>query len=535
MKQMTAATETTETVISGLVVPFNETAARTSFGSPVKFLPGSGGWHPDLSRIKLMREHDTTHPVGTCLALWETPEGIMGEFSIPHTASTAEVRAELASKLREGLSVGADILNAHWDGDTYVVERFRIDEVSIVALPAFSDSRATIAAAHTRKDTTTMHTAPATFPHRLTFSQPVDTETTEPATEPASTEQTEPAGTAPEATTEATEPAEPAPVPAASRVQAGFRQAPPARTAPRGITLSASADRIAAVMHTGGGASEVRAALADVVPADDKGDGFLRPAWLGELWTARRSGRPLIDSITTKPLPSGTKVEGFQWETRPQVGAYAGNKTEIPTNKVATKHIDAPIDRTAGGWDVDRIYLDLGSGQMIEALFAAAIEDYAVKTEAKVTKAMQAAATKVTVTAGTALPATLARLAAEAFKIGASIDFVAVAPDIMEALAGTPKDALPFWAQGASFSLGSQTTNPGGLNVFAAPELTAGEILAGDSRAATWYEKNPPVRVNAIDLPRGGVDLGVFGYHGLLINDPRAILSVTAAASNPDE
>lgn len=35
-------------------------------------------------------------------------------------------------------------------------------------------------------------------------------------------------------------------------------------------------------------------------------------------------------------------------------------------------------------------------------------------------------------------------------------------------------------------------------------------MIAIDKRAADFYEKNPPVRVNAVDLPKGGIDLGLF-------------------------
>ena len=60
------------------------------------------------------------------------------------------------------------------------------------------------------------------------------------------------------------------------------------------------------------------------------------------------------------------------------------------------------------------------------------------------------------------------------------------------------------------------------------PTLAAGDILAGDTRSATFYEEPTPIRVNAIDLPKGGVDLGLFGYHALLVNDPNSLFIITA-------
>ena len=497
------------TTITGLVVPYNETGEKTSFGAPVRFLEGSAGWDPEISRVKLMREHDTTTPIGTCTEIYADATGVHATFEIPHIDATEEIRQELDANLRAGLSVGADILQAHWEQDTYVVSRFRITEVSLVAIPAFPTTRATISAA--RKETKDMP-----VPH-LTFSAPVE----------------EPDEETPETTEETTEePDTTEEAPEAPQVTASFRQAGPRHAHTKAVTVTAAAQKISSVLNMGGHAADVRAALADVTPASDKGEGFLRPAFLGELWTARRTVRPIIDAITKKDLPTGTKVEGWRWKERPQVDAYQGNKKEIPTNKVSTEAVEAPIERTAGGWDVDRIFLDLGSASMIESLFEAALEDYAVKTEAKAQKAILDAATKIDGATADTATAALSKIAHAAWKVGANISFIGVSADVMTDLMETPADMLPAWAKNATFNLGTQTAQPGsGLTISVVDTLEASTVLALDSRASTWFEKTPPVRVNAIDLAHGGVDLGVFGYHGQIINDARAIHTMTLGTS----
>jgi hypothetical protein len=36
--------------------------------------------------------------------------------------------------------------------------------------------------------------------------------------------------------------------------------------------------------------------------------------------------------------------------------------------------------------------------------------------------------------------------------------------------------------------------------------------------------------VQAVNIPNGGIDIAVFGYQAVLVNDPRAIIDVTVAA-----
>lgn len=68
-----------------------------------------------------------------------------------------------------------------------------------------------------------------------------------------------------------------------------------------------------------------------------------------------------------------------------------------------------------------------------------------------------------------------------------------------------------------------------GLSFECDPELPSGTILAADSRAYTPYEKGP-IQVEALNIPNGGIDLGVFSYIAAIVNDPRAVLKVVNTA-----
>src|SRR5699024_1167225 len=105
--------------------------------------------------------------------------------------------------------------------------------------------------------------------------------------------------------------------------------------------------------------------------------------------------------------------------------------------------VEASVKRTAGGWDTDRIYTDLGDSSLIEALWRAAVEDYRGKTEADVVAEVASAAT--TADAADDLPAALVSVGSAAAGIGANISGLAMATDVWAAFAGLTRDEVPWW------------------------------------------------------------------------------------------
>lgn len=481
--------------ITGTATFFGQ-RANASTGAVI-FEPGSLSLPEDLSRVKLCIEHDHHSAVGYAVAADDEGDRLTMRFFVPETPAGDEALASAANGLRDGLSVGAYPEPGGWQyvngEETTHITRATVREVSLTAIPAFPDARVTnVAAAALDPDT----------------EKETPMENSTPTTETLTTETT---GTE------------------APTVEAATPQAPPilpASATP--ITVRAAAETAARLITDSAPAAEVRAALKDILPSADKGTGFLgRPSWLGELWTGRRVDRPLIDSITSKPLGRTTKVKGWRWKTRPTVDTYAGNKTEIPSSTMETEAIEATVNRIAGGWDIDRIYVDLGDPDLIEAMWSAAVEDYALKTEAAVATALVAAATDINVS--NTLPAALVSLGKEAAGHGSSLSFVAFGVDVWAAFTALKRDEVPWWLGGGdAVNLSTTTATVNGLRLFVDPSLAAGTILAGDKRAATYYEDGTPIRINAIDLPKGGIDLGLFGYYGLLVNDERALFKIDA-------
>ncbi len=496
--------------IGGVIVTYGVAAPSTP---PSIFEPGSIRWDADaLRRVKLLVDHDASQPVGYAVDLTETDDGrVTGRFYVPETPEGDRALAQARNGLRDGFSVGV------WaDEDGYTlsddgllsIRTGALREVSLCALPAQDDAR--VAAS-----TVTPTTQPAADGRTMEGHNRMIPETQD--------------------TPQAPEPTPQAPAPVQAAATAPVPQAPPVAPHNAGrVTVRQAAQIVSRVIREGGSAQDVRAALADVTPESlpggtgnaDMENPFLRDQYLGELWTATQTERPLIDLLGSPQPVTGLKVHGYTWEVRPQVAAYAGNKADVPTNEPKIVPVEAAVERTAGGWDVDRIFVDLGDASLIESLWRLAVEDYRAKTEAKVATALVGAATSAGDHAS--LSAALTAVGQAAAGIGANVRGLALAGDVWATFANLPASEVPWWlGSGDSVSLGTASGTVGGTRVFVEPGLAAGSFLAVDPRAATFYESNPPVRVNAIDLPRGGVDLGLFGYHGLIVNDARALIKGT--------
>lgn len=517
LAEVTEATANESRTITGRFISF---AAESANGHRIN-ADGFTARQP-LSRVKMLVDHDQHQPVGYMTGLDVAAE--TASFYIAEGEAGDKALDDASKGLRDGLSIGALITDAHYDDedDLLIIDSCELLEVSLCAIPAYADAGVTKVAASTALDHTGTpprkeHIMPTGKNERLTAAGAA-AEATATATEATAVNNT--TGLDPEDM--------------ANRIAAamgdGHRQAPaPATTQPRGRSLADVTNTVANAIANGRH-DLVRDALSDVVPGDDGGAGLLRPDWIGELWTADLTERPLIDALgTPKPLKTGTKIKGWKWDTKPKVDTYTGSKSAIPSNKVKTVPAEAPVKRAAGGWDIDRIYLDLGEPGFLEAFWAAAVASYKLHTEAQT---LDYITTEVDATdlGTTDLLGTLGALGAKFARLGASMDSIFIAPDLFEDYASLTQAEVPFWlANATGISLKNSTATVGDLNVKTLPALADGDVIAIDKRAADFYEKNPPVRVNAVDLPKGGIDLGLFGYHGTLINDDRAIVRASLA------
>jgi hypothetical protein len=291
------------------------------------------------------------------------------------------------------------------------------------------------------------------------------------------------------------------------------------------------------------GDTTLTAALADITNSGLPL--FQRPAGAipQQLWSNVGYTRRFVPLLTARPLTS-YKFGGWEWTQRPEVGDWAGDKTQIPTGTVATTEIEGTAQRIAGGWDIDRKFRDFGDTEFWTAFYAAQTESYARQTDQKAAAAIVAAAQDVTGTDPVARytrPAGFGTVAAaddviravlfgqayleETPLIEAGADYVLInTQDWLSLLNVTNLDLPAFLAQMGGFSAGQ---------LLRTNKVPAGSIVMGTRRALEWYELPgaAPIRVEALDVARGGIDSAVFGYWGTLHVRPGGIISVPLAAA----
>lgn len=483
----------TDRTLAGTALPYG-IAGRTS-GGTVTVDAGAVTIPADLRRLKLFRDHGRQTPVGYATAADDDDQALRMTFHAAATPDGDTALLEAAEGIRDCLSVELDdvvIRAGHVTAAT-------LTAVALVPIPAFTG--ANLAAA--------------------------DTPEVPPVTAPAPTPPAPPAPPSPpDPEPTSTPPGAPAVPP--QQIVASLNPIGGAVTgAPPVPTFAAAVARIRGALN---GAPEpdaatVTAALSDVVPANDA-QGFLRDQWLGEIWTPLAAQRHYIPAIGSAPL-TGMRLYGWKWETRPVVAEYAGNKTPIPSGPVKIVPAEGAAYRIAGGWDVDRIFVDLGAPGFLEAMFQAASIDAANKTEAHVGATLLAGATDLGYAA--TLTAAFGAIGAALSPYSLTPSFIALASDVWAAYSEMTTDEAPWWLVSSSnLNLATGDGSIGGQSVFCDAGLPAGTVLAGARQAATYYQapSGSPLRVQAVNIPNGGIDIGVFLYAGELINDDRGLVKV---------
>lgn len=491
--------------ITGLALPFGE-VGHTNAG-PVTVAAGAIRIPPNLRAVKLFREHGRTHPLGYATAATETAEGLRMSF---HAAATPDGNAalvEAAEGVRDALSVELDNVTMDAAGHVTAAD---LTGVALTSVPAFPGARLVASAATGGDDE----------------DQDDDGGDDAGDNNDSGGDAGGQGGTvvvnAPAGGTGGG-----APAVGASRNRTG-------RNRVRGLSLDAAMRRVVQRINGSPDASVINAALADITPPNDTSDGaWIRPQWVDELWTPIDLRRPYAQSIQSGVL-TGMKVFGWKWGTRPVVGPYAGNKAAIPSGPVAFGPAEADAYRHAGGWDVDRIFVDLGDASLLSAILNAAAQDYALKLEAAIAAVLLAEAPPAT---AATLPEALAVVGSTLGAAGARPSFVAMSADLWAGYLNLSASDAPWWltsANAAATDVVDGETGALGLRIFVDANLTDGTVLAGDRRSATHYEpRGNPFRVQAVNIPNGGVDIGVFGYAADLVNDSRGLVNVTVGPVIP--
>lgn len=560
---LTASRE--DRTVTGLLVPYEE-ECRSNLG---RFKVGTGAFTlpADAAIVGFNEEHDRESVIGRATQLHETPQGIVGTFSIARTPEGDQALEDIAAGRRKHLSsevAGVVIRAGRAVGG-------RLFGAALVLQPAFPSATLLAAAVDTGEDP-----EPQEEVHEETTTAPdgsvVDTKTTV-------TEETEDLGdgksrrttttvvveetTPPEEGTQpvTTPPAAPAAPPQTLVARLRGGQAPATSTprtppAPAGISKETLFAGLAAATQDPYGNEDLvswlskqgragatlygrredtlQAALSDIKATTVPNGGhaiaptMVQPQWLGEIWADRVYQRRYIPLFASKPL-TGFGIQGYKWKTKPGVGPWAGNKENVPSNPIEVEPYSYEPEGLAGANDIDRRFRDFNVPGFWESYFKYMTESYAKQSDQGVLATVVENAAHVpmgAVPAGIA-PGLVAIVdGALAVLDQGSPTFALVAKNVWRQLLLTPKDKVLEYL---SESLGLEEGQAIGFKILPATgaDLANDQVLVGIGSAACSFElPGSPIRVEGLDMARGGIDPGLFGYWNAIVEEETAFALV---------
>jgi hypothetical protein len=278
------------------------------------------------------------------------------------------------------------------------------------------------------------------------------------------------------------------------------------------------------------------AANLDTITQADVFDKVSTPNYVGELWQGRGYVARYSPLVTPAELTSMT-ITGWEFATgkTPTVAdwtpPYSGtipNETmnDIPTNEVAMVQATYTAARIAGGHRIDRIHTDLPTPGFWEAYLRESTDDFARKLDAKVGAHLLAQGTAKTATGADAASAWARLVFAASWCLDYSVPTYAIVGNDLyrELLNTTALENLTM----LNASLGLEEGQLSNFKIVGAAFSDASmsnKVVVG-SGAATHLHTLPggPVRVDGVEVQKGAMDHGVFGYYALRTADARGII-----------
>ncbi|MFW9221538.1 hypothetical protein [Corynebacterium striatum] len=261
---------------------------------------------------------------------------------------------------------------------------------------------------------------------------------------------------------------------------------------------------------------EVHAELVDITGTNTIGNSA--PAWLGELWAGVEYERRVVPLVQNAPL-TAMKVQGFRWKSKPGVGKWKADKTEIPSKKAAWETVEIDSQPWAGGNDLDRRIFDFNQVETIQAYWKAMAESYAYETDKDLAEFLTKEAVDIQESTTDLLRAVTRGGIRIDEAIHAPASFVLVNPLDLESVLDFSQLDVPHYT---------------GLTPVSTPDkwttsefVERGTAIVGSKLAATFYELGgSPLRVEAEHIAKGGRDAALFGYTAKMINRKDGLVKV---------
>ena len=485
--------------ISGKIVPMGTgEIGQTNMGGVV-FEAGSIDV-TDISKIKLLSQHDMKKPVGRMTAAEVRPDGIYATFKLSRSTGGNDALIQAQEGLVSGLSIGAEVIASKPSRDGHiVVSAAKLKEVSLVTEPAFKSAQVLEIAAE----------------------EVIPAEPTQPESEPVVEETTTPVE-APAVEAAAVEAARPT-VAASHYVKE--------RTAPISSTQYLEASIKSAL-----GDDEARRTVRAADDSTSTNTGLTLPSHLNTFITDTFTGRPAFEAATRGSLAG---IDGMSF-TVPRLYTNASSADVAPT-VADTNEGSAPsetgmtsaydtieINKFSGLQRVSFELVDRSSPAFMELMMAELRKAYEKATDAALLAAFVANGTTAATTAATAagLQSFISVEGAAAYK-GTGGDFankLVASTDQWAAIAGyadTTGRAL-YSAQGATQNASGNavaTSVVGGVlgtdlivdhNISASGIVDNSAFLVAPASVYTWESPTTQLRVNV--LTSGEIEINLYGY-----------------------
>lgn len=495
--------------IRGLLLPFGELSRRSVSGEePVMFSAETDLALPIDPMVATLYDddHNRFEPRGRGLAFESTPEGVVAAFTVAKTPEGDELLQRAQQEPKPRLS--PEIKGLVRRGTAAL--KGAITGASIASVGAFGT-----AALFSAIDDVTEAPEPEPAP------------TTDPTDPTESTEESEPemsivpdtvVTVEDDTTTDTTTDSTTANGLFAALAHAGRTQ-----------------DRSALADYTGGGALFAISTIQDSGPDGKAIAADTRvPQFVGELWKRRRYQRKFIPLFNSAPLTS-LRITGWKWTDEPEVGDYAGNTAEVPSNPIDTEPVSKDARRLAGGHKLDRRFVDFGDTTVYASYFDKMTESYARKSDLRVVTGVAAAATARDVSdleIPSGVAAGLAGVVDGALGVIESENtptFSIVSAELWRDIVLTGKNEVLGYLN-ASLGLEEGSLEENGFKILPGP-VGLGKVLTGAREAATVYELGggSPIRVEGIDPHHGAIDPALFGYCDFLTEAADALAMVDTA------
>lgn len=557
-----------ERTITGRLIPFGE-EGRTNVG---RFMVEAGALDisdaiADPSIISLNLDHDPTRNVGRATRVWQQADGVYCSWAIARTRdgdtalADALDPARTAGRKRVSGEFGPAVIRAGklvagraklWGSGLVPMGAFPGAMVLAADTPDSEESEVVEGEVINTNHTDEVYTDETGREYRRIYdSETVDTgdgtqtitTITETTSDNTNTDPTESDDNEEELTVTA------AAIPTTQRTGA-----PGATTAQRGPSKRDVFAAIATFRDPEAvdraAATRVLAALSDITaPALLDGGKVARPLWMDQIYQGIPYVREYVglgnlgNDITLGGKEGYTLHRGTPAAPANRLGGtWAGNKSAIASGTGFTKSHESFLQRYAFGADVGRELFDLDGGAgAIAAFFGLVAEDELQWSDERALETwrmvggLPVANKAYPAVAGNDYPTSLGQviqgiLAVKAKKADKRRDvptFIIANEIAYEQLIYTPKDLVPEFVNFTA-STDWQGTGDGLRLVVGDTGITStSSVIVGAGLAVDFDElSGGPLRIDALDIAKGGVDQALHGYLQTFIKRSEAVVHV---------